>query len=430
MATSTKGASTEARDVRTPARDRYITCAVKINGAENGRTEILDTMTDGGEGEPLIVASFFDRNTAEMFCRAANALPDRFGGSPFDPSKLDDAGRDKAAETAALSGRTVTVHRHDLSGMTPAQIREDTAVGETKFDPKLAAQQMRARMSVRASNELSGGMGGLIESARLAPPMPTAAQERAAADLRGEAEEAPRIEAAEAEAAASILLRAYGEWKDHKFPLCHESRSDYEKVLMRAGPALAHYVLATRPPLPRPAAQVDPRAIDIARDQLLNAIAQAAKSRTPYDIGRASGMVSTLYLLELMPEDEWRRHMGYLNDLCAPEPARAVNAASIDRTAPTPDTCAVCGAELGPWEPVLTKDGNAVPGQWQRICYGATTHTERHERRPDPDLEYDASLDQQRRTEAATRAALGGTFRDPSLERDRQPIGRHTDVSA
>lgn len=76
MTTSTKGASTEARDVRTPTRDRYITCAVKINGAENGRTEILDTMTDGGEGEPLIVASFFDRNTAEMFCRAANALPD------------------------------------------------------------------------------------------------------------------------------------------------------------------------------------------------------------------------------------------------------------------------------------------------------------------------------------------------------------------
>jgi hypothetical protein len=71
-----------------------------------------------------------------------------------------------------------------------------------------------------------------------------AAQERA--DLRGEAEEAPRIEAAEAEAAASILLRAYGEWKDHKFPLCHESRSDYEKVLMRVGPALARYVLATR----------------------------------------------------------------------------------------------------------------------------------------------------------------------------------------
>lgn len=66
------------------------------------------------------------------------------------------------------------------------------------------------------------------------------------ADLRKEAEEAPRIEAAEAEAAASILLRAYGEWKDHKFPLCHESRSDYEKVLMRVGPVLAHYVLATR----------------------------------------------------------------------------------------------------------------------------------------------------------------------------------------
>lgn len=48
------------------------------------------------------------RNIAKLKTR----FPDRFGGSPFDPSKLDDAGRDKAAETVALSGRTVTVHRH------------------------------------------------------------------------------------------------------------------------------------------------------------------------------------------------------------------------------------------------------------------------------------------------------------------------------
>lgn len=57
----------------TPAiRDRYVTCAVKVNGVENGRTEILDTTIDGGEGEPLIVASFFDRGEANRFCLAAN----------------------------------------------------------------------------------------------------------------------------------------------------------------------------------------------------------------------------------------------------------------------------------------------------------------------------------------------------------------------
>ena len=57
---------------RTDMHDRYITCAVKINGNENGRTEILDTHIDGGEGEPLIVASFFDRGVAYFFCKAAN----------------------------------------------------------------------------------------------------------------------------------------------------------------------------------------------------------------------------------------------------------------------------------------------------------------------------------------------------------------------
>lgn len=56
----------------TAHRDRYITCAVKMNGGENGRTEILDTTIDGGEGEPLIVASFFDRDEAKRFCLAAN----------------------------------------------------------------------------------------------------------------------------------------------------------------------------------------------------------------------------------------------------------------------------------------------------------------------------------------------------------------------
>lgn len=57
-------------------KDRYIICAVKINGNENGRTEILDTTIDGGEGKPLIVASFFDRHEAIRFCRVMNGLPE------------------------------------------------------------------------------------------------------------------------------------------------------------------------------------------------------------------------------------------------------------------------------------------------------------------------------------------------------------------
>ena len=57
------------------ATDRYILCHVKVNGVENGRTEILDTTIDGGEGNPLIVASFFDRHEAIKFCKSANAVP-------------------------------------------------------------------------------------------------------------------------------------------------------------------------------------------------------------------------------------------------------------------------------------------------------------------------------------------------------------------
>lgn len=54
--------------------NRYTTCRVKINGPTNGRTEVLDTTIDGGEGEPLIVASFFDRAEAEKFVACVNAL--------------------------------------------------------------------------------------------------------------------------------------------------------------------------------------------------------------------------------------------------------------------------------------------------------------------------------------------------------------------
>lgn len=69
-------------NARPDDRDRYITYAVKMNGTENGRTEILDTHIDGGEGEPLIVASFFDRGEAEFFCRAGNREWRRCSVSP------------------------------------------------------------------------------------------------------------------------------------------------------------------------------------------------------------------------------------------------------------------------------------------------------------------------------------------------------------
>lgn len=58
---------------------RYITCNVKMNGVENGQTEILDTTIDGGEGEPLIVARFYDRDEAKKFCAAVNSHADLVG---------------------------------------------------------------------------------------------------------------------------------------------------------------------------------------------------------------------------------------------------------------------------------------------------------------------------------------------------------------
>lgn len=87
---------------RPDQRDRYITCAVKINGNENGRTEILDTNIDGGEGEPLIVASFFDRGEAEFFCRAANKEWRRLTQAP--PQEPDDLlSEDRCNECGARS---------------------------------------------------------------------------------------------------------------------------------------------------------------------------------------------------------------------------------------------------------------------------------------------------------------------------------------
>lgn len=82
--------------------DRYITCRVKVNGAENGRTEILDTHIDGGEGEPLIVASFFDRGEAEFFRRAGNREWKRCSVSPKpDPDPTID--EDRCSECGARS---------------------------------------------------------------------------------------------------------------------------------------------------------------------------------------------------------------------------------------------------------------------------------------------------------------------------------------
>lgn len=82
--------------------DRYITCPVKINGNENGRTEILDTHIDGGEGEPLIVASFFDRGEAEFFCKAGNKEWRRLTQEP--PQEPDDPlSEDRCNECGARS---------------------------------------------------------------------------------------------------------------------------------------------------------------------------------------------------------------------------------------------------------------------------------------------------------------------------------------
>lgn len=80
-------------------RTRYITYRVKTNGVENGRTEILDTTVDGGEGEPLIVASFFDRAEAKRFCLAANfavslklALEEMVAAHPKCPMRIGAEG--------------------------------------------------------------------------------------------------------------------------------------------------------------------------------------------------------------------------------------------------------------------------------------------------------------------------------------------------
>lgn len=68
--------------------------------------QILDTHVDGGEGEPLIVASFFDRGEAEFFCRAGNREWRRCSVSPkpdSDPALIEAAERAERYEKALQS---------------------------------------------------------------------------------------------------------------------------------------------------------------------------------------------------------------------------------------------------------------------------------------------------------------------------------------
>ena len=44
---------------------RYIVSTIKAN-VSGPRYEILDTLLDGGEGEPLIVARFYDKEPADL----------------------------------------------------------------------------------------------------------------------------------------------------------------------------------------------------------------------------------------------------------------------------------------------------------------------------------------------------------------------------
>lgn len=73
---------------------RYITAKIRSNGSANGKTEILDTTIDGGEGDHLIVALFHDHAEAVKFCAAANAheLSSRrqdAGVSRTPPARMD-----------------------------------------------------------------------------------------------------------------------------------------------------------------------------------------------------------------------------------------------------------------------------------------------------------------------------------------------------
>jgi len=48
------------------------------------------------------------------------------------------------------------------------------------------------------------------------------------------------------------------------------------------------------------------------------------------------------------------------------------------------EVCPDCGHALGPWEPVTTPDGIAIPGRFTRQCDGPGLHLQRRDDRPEP----------------------------------------------
>jgi hypothetical protein len=62
--------------------DRYIISTIRANIGDGPRYELLDTKTDGGEGEPLIEARFYDRDVADKAAAALNRT-DRRGGEDY-----------------------------------------------------------------------------------------------------------------------------------------------------------------------------------------------------------------------------------------------------------------------------------------------------------------------------------------------------------
>lgn len=54
---------------------RYIVATINAN-VSGPKYELLDTHQDGGEGEPLILGRFHDREAAELAVSSMNAAPD------------------------------------------------------------------------------------------------------------------------------------------------------------------------------------------------------------------------------------------------------------------------------------------------------------------------------------------------------------------
>lgn len=180
---------------------RYITAAVRMNGVENGHTEILDVTIDGGEGDPLIVARFFDRDEATKFCRAANMLPDlldlvRVGVNLFEPQMERSPAFRECLEAFGLWANFkawMNEGRATLGFPKPAAPRpagDDLDHGQLKLDPALE-ENLDIANRVSPPVELSAAdrakAGGPLSDAEYAEyidpgPKPTSPNAEAAAE--------------------------------------------------------------------------------------------------------------------------------------------------------------------------------------------------------------------------------------------------------